>query len=74
MKLDPKAGMFLLGWLPGGFNHSSSGFMYPTNDVRIMKDGDNEALLGEDGEIWGGGGVRGPSIMKGYFGDPGTHT
>ncbi|KAK0502199.1 hypothetical protein EDD18DRAFT_1139698 [Armillaria luteobubalina] len=42
-----------------------SGFILPPNDIVIMKDG-IEAAPKEAGEIW----LRGPNIMKGYFGDP----
>ncbi|SJL14623.1 related to 4-coumarate--CoA ligase 1 [Armillaria ostoyae] len=43
----------------------SCGFILPPNEIIIMKDG-VEAAPGEAGEIW----LRGPNIMKGYFGDP----
>lgn len=43
-----------------------SGFILPPNDILIMKDG-VKAVPREAGEIW----LRGPNIMKGYFGDPG---
>ncbi|PBK98188.1 acetyl-CoA synthetase-like protein [Armillaria gallica] len=43
----------------------SCGFILPPNDIVIMKDG-VKAVPREAGEIW----LRGPNIMKGYFGDP----
>ncbi|KAK0187408.1 hypothetical protein F5146DRAFT_1064866 [Armillaria mellea] len=46
-------------------NLDSCGFILPPNDIVIMKDG-IEATPREAGEIW----LRGPNIMKGYFGDP----
>jgi len=47
-------------------SRSTSGLPSPVNDVLIVKDG--KALpAGEVGEIW----LRGPNIMKEYWGDPG---
>ncbi|KAJ3801861.1 hypothetical protein GGU11DRAFT_674108, partial [Lentinula aff. detonsa] len=44
---------------------SFSGRALPTNDIMIM-DNDIPCPTGSGGEIW----IRGPNVMKGYFGDP----
>ncbi|KAI3605858.1 long-chain-fatty-acid--ligase [Moniliophthora roreri] len=44
---------------------SSCGRAMPVNDLLIMKD-DVECKLGEPGEVW----IRGPNVMKEYWGDP----
>ncbi|KAJ3892547.1 hypothetical protein GG344DRAFT_45219 [Lentinula edodes] len=44
---------------------SSSGRVLPTNEIMIMND-DIPCPTGSTGEIW----IRGPNVMKGYFGDP----
>lgn len=48
---------------------SSSGRVLPTNEIMIMND-DIPCPTGSTGEIW----IRGPNVMKGYFGDPGVCT
>ncbi|KAJ3810343.1 hypothetical protein F5876DRAFT_41993 [Lentinula aff. lateritia] len=41
------------------------GRVLPTNEIMIMND-DIPCPTGSTGEIW----IRGPNVMKGYFGDP----
>ncbi|KAJ3827474.1 hypothetical protein F5880DRAFT_1537208 [Lentinula raphanica] len=43
----------------------SCGRVLPTNEIMIMND-DIPCPTGSAGEIW----LRGPNVMKGYFGDP----
>ncbi|KAJ3874261.1 hypothetical protein F5051DRAFT_417300 [Lentinula edodes] len=43
----------------------SCGRVLPTNEIMIMND-DIPCPTGSTGEIW----IRGPNVMKGYFGDP----
>jgi acyl-CoA synthetase (AMP-forming)/AMP-acid ligase II len=45
----------------------SSGLPSPVNDILIMKD-EKAQPIGEVGEIW----LRGPNVMKEYWGDRGT--
>ncbi|THH19787.1 hypothetical protein EW146_g1465 [Bondarzewia mesenterica] len=44
---------------------TSVGLAMPVNDILIVKD-DKVVPVGESGEIW----LRGPNVMKGYWGDP----
>ncbi|KAK7047789.1 hypothetical protein VNI00_006117 [Paramarasmius palmivorus] len=44
---------------------ASCGRAMPVNDLLIMKD-DVECKRGEPGEVW----IRGPNVMKEYWGDP----
>ncbi|MDU8924492.1 long-chain-fatty-acid--CoA ligase FadD [Pasteurellaceae bacterium LIM206] len=44
----------------------SIGVPVPNTDIKIMKDDNSEALLGEPGELW----VKGEQVMKGYWQRP----
>jgi len=49
-------------------NPLDSGRAMPANDVIIMLNG-KECPTGTPGEVW----MRGPNVMKGYWGDPGMY-
>lgn len=46
--------------------NTSVGFVLPGVVVRVLDEAGNEVEPGEVGELW----VRGPNVMKGYFGKP----
>lgn len=59
--------------LSGVFSHAYSlgfsGLPMPVNDLMIIHDG-VAVPAGTNGEVW----IRGPNIMKGYWGDQGSNS
>lgn len=49
----------------GGQKQGSVGLPLPGQDLRIVDDDGEEAVVGDPGEIW----IRGPNVFRGYWGD-----
>jgi long-chain acyl-CoA synthetase len=50
---------------PDGFS-ATVGLPFPSTDIKLLDDNDNEAAIGEAGEIC----AKGPQVMKGYWQKP----